>query len=449
MPVTHVDFERYGGSCECGTVMDDLGPDRKPVWRGGRLVTSSPTGQYLSSGCTFDCSPSPGSGGTGAAFDPIYFAEWFVESPGENVHIPLALVLNETSPGLFSFKRATLDSMFFPINARGWGTDIAQLIQFVAPNGPDPAPGYCRNGSENCPPNATRLNFNFVMEIHAEFVYSDPNATFSFTGDDDVYLFLNNKLVLDLGGLHPPRSASIRLGNLTNAGMQIGKRYNFDFFLSERHFSGSNCEFTTTIVPVNRAPGASGAEFSLLVGETVSGQLMAFDPDFDALTYFTVVPPVVAPLLNISDNSYTFTAPASLGNETANDTSIVFAFLFFVSDGEFQSCNATVSFLVTQPGVPPSPAPPTPRTSSPILSKSATIALIVVGSVLVLAAIAGAVALVLFLRSRTFKWEKEIEDALTREGLLENPLYEGNSVEYTNLIYDAKEAELGKKSPAE
>jgi fibro-slime domain-containing protein len=74
-----------------------------------------------------------------------------------------------------------------------------------------------------------------------------------FTGDDDLWVFINNRLVIDLGGVHGPESASV---NLDTLGLTAGNTYNFDLFFAERHTSGSNFRVETSIVlePVAAVP---------------------------------------------------------------------------------------------------------------------------------------------------------------------------------------------------
>lgn len=56
-------------------------------------------------------------------------------------------------------------------------------------------------------------NYHFTMEIHRAFTCT-PDQAFSFTGDDDLWAFVNGQLVIDLGGVHGAASGSVDLDTL-------------------------------------------------------------------------------------------------------------------------------------------------------------------------------------------------------------------------------------------
>ncbi len=105
-------------------------------------------------------------------------------------------------------------------------------------------------------------NFHFCGELHAEFTYG-PNQQFSFAGDDDVWVFINGQLVIDLGGTHIASAAEVDLDNL---GLTQGETYPFDLFYCERQTTSSHLFIKTSIyfeqeqaVWMEETPGANGA----------------------------------------------------------------------------------------------------------------------------------------------------------------------------------------------
>lgn len=185
----HPDFESFDGNSLRGIVKEDLGADKKPVYAGN--------------------GPTPVNTGK-AEFD-----QWYRDTPGVNMLIPVDIDFVEESPGVFVYD----NSAFFPIDNMGFG------------NGPDDA----------------EHNFLFTTEAHTLFTYSG-GEEFTFRGDDDLWVFINNKLAVDLGGLHGAEMSTISLdAEAARLGITVGQTYSMDIFHAERHTNESNYRIETTI----------------------------------------------------------------------------------------------------------------------------------------------------------------------------------------------------------
>ncbi|MRG96350.1 fibro-slime domain-containing protein [Polyangium spumosum] len=150
---------------------------------------------------------------TGAAS----FDTWYRDTPGvnfaTNVQIPL------TGNG------STLvydDADFHPIDATfGFGNE-----------------GFELNGMPN--------NWHFTSEARVSFRYKG-GEVFTFRGDDDIWVFINHRLAIDLGGLHGPEQGTVDLDQrAAELGLSLGGVYDLQVFHAERNYSGSNYRFETS-----------------------------------------------------------------------------------------------------------------------------------------------------------------------------------------------------------
>jgi fibro-slime domain-containing protein len=117
---------------------------------------------------------------------------------------------------------------FFPIDDLEY-LDSAKTIK---------NPKFDQGGTTGC-----KHNYSFAMKISAQFKYVK-GQYFEFRGDDDVWVFINNRLVVDIGGCHNPEEGAVDLDSL---GLTEGEEYPFHIFFSERQVTGSNFKMRTSI----------------------------------------------------------------------------------------------------------------------------------------------------------------------------------------------------------
>jgi fibro-slime domain-containing protein len=190
-PDGHPDFETFAGDGETGIVEPTLGADSKPIYVDG-------VHKFTTTKANFD--------------------QWYRNVPGVNEPYLLYLVV-EPNDGVFTFDSQS----FFPLDDMGFGNQDLEH------------------------------NFSFTTEVHTTFLYNG-GESFRFTGDDDLWVFINGHLGIDLGGLHPSKSDTITLDfEAATLGLEKGNLYSLDLFHAERHSHASNFRIDTNIKFVNCA----------------------------------------------------------------------------------------------------------------------------------------------------------------------------------------------------
>ena len=164
------------------------------------------------------------------------FQEWYndmpvLETAPRSRRFYTDLVLTRNAQGLYVYD----DDLFFPL-------DIGKPWRKFLPN--DPNPFAMRE-----PFPGQNHDYGFTMELHTFFTYHQgQNQLFTFKGDDDVWVYIDDKLVIDLGGLHTALTGTVNLDAQAAAlGLVNGQTYHLDFFFAERMSYGSHCQITTSL----------------------------------------------------------------------------------------------------------------------------------------------------------------------------------------------------------
>jgi fibro-slime domain-containing protein len=210
----HPDFEMdfRGDVVRRGLIEPTIGPGGKPVFKnsiGCPALLSSPVE------CDTDWSVTIPSITSAESF-----ADWYKTVPEVNHEIAGQLTLTETFAGSGEYVYET--DQFFPLTTtQGFG---------LTPAG-----------------HHLQRNFLFTTEIHMNFEYR-VGQRFAFRGDDDLWIFVNGKLAMDLGSMHGPADGVIDFdAQRTALAIAPGNVYQMDVFHAERHTDGSNFKFTTNI----------------------------------------------------------------------------------------------------------------------------------------------------------------------------------------------------------
>jgi fibro-slime domain-containing protein len=233
VPGGHPDFEQRpdaGFGLYLGNIGPTLDSEGKPVFLGGGYkclqqwtdAAGRPIHPSLYDPAQGDLPGVMGTQDNGGIKDELSFSQWFRDVPGVNMSETFSIsLIKDESTGRYVFDDR-LDTLFsklsgfFPINGQLAGN----------------------SDGEN-------KNFHFTFEIETRFTHSQgAENIFTFRGDDDVWVFIDDKQVIDIGGVHGAIEQTVPLDRL---GLVDGQSYKLKFFFAERHRTQSNFRIETTL----------------------------------------------------------------------------------------------------------------------------------------------------------------------------------------------------------
>jgi len=146
------------------------------------------------------------------------FSQWYRDVDQVNMRFEVPIADQDPADDRFLFDAASLPGgQFFPIDERGFGNE------------------------------GRAHNYHFTTELRGTFRYRG-GEQFTFSGDDDVYVFVNGKLALDIGGVHGVQTGTIDFDAIAGwLGIAQDNEYEIVLFHAERHTTRSNFRFETSI----------------------------------------------------------------------------------------------------------------------------------------------------------------------------------------------------------
>ncbi len=136
-----------------------------------------------------------------------------------------ALIYNDSSKTISLAEAPSKHQIYYTSSAK---TTLRPFVpiddRLDAPGDPfgiNGTPYVCEDGAtgyEDVGEGYGQRNYNYVMQANGEFVYHyDDDLFFDFEGDDDVYMFVNGELVLDIGAAHSITKVGFQMNDYVEA----------------------------------------------------------------------------------------------------------------------------------------------------------------------------------------------------------------------------------------